>query len=120
MWRLRKQWILSSFVLLAIVSLLSSQWGAWNKPIANFFLLPFRAWELAIGAIIAFYFLRRKGTRGDLAIGKGVQEAAGVIGLILIGYSVLMFNEGTPFPSFYALVPTIGTGLIILFATKKP
>lgn len=60
LWKLRKRWIFGSLALVAIVSLLLAQWGAYNKPAATFFLLPTRGWELAIGALIAFYFLYKK------------------------------------------------------------
>ncbi len=41
------------------------------------------------------------------------------MGVALILYSVLGFNKATPFPGFYALVPTLGAVLIILFATHQ-
>lgn len=119
MWRFGKRWILGSFMLLATVSLMMSQWGAYNHPTANFFLLPTRAWELAIGASIAFYFLYKKQTIYDLLSHKLVGETLSFIGLLMLGYSVLAFNEATPFPSLYALVPTVGTGLVILFSSKE-
>ena len=118
MWRFRKRWIFGSFILLAIVSLMLSQWGSHNYPTANFFLLPTRAWELAIGASIAFYFLYKKHTVCALLSHKLVDDILSVIGLFMIGYSVIAFNEATPFPGFYALVPTVGAGLIILFSSK--
>lgn len=39
--------------------------------------------------------------------------------MCLIGYAVFAFDEGIPFPSLYALVPTIGAGLIITFSSRK-
>ena len=40
------------------------------------------------------------------------------IGLVLICYSILFFNESTPFPSLYSLVPTIGAALILIFSLR--
>jgi peptidoglycan/LPS O-acetylase OafA/YrhL len=37
----------------------------------------------------------------------------------MIGYAVYAFDKTIPFPSFYALVPTIGAGLIILFSSPQ-
>jgi peptidoglycan/LPS O-acetylase OafA/YrhL len=119
MWRFRKRWILSSFIVIAVISLFISEWGAYNKPSANFFLLPTRGWELAIGACIAFYFLYRKKAIHAILSHRSVDEALSLVGLLMIGYAVFMFDEGTPFPSFYALIPTVGTGLIILFTSTK-
>ncbi len=116
--RFRKRWILSSFLVIAGVSFLISEWAAYNKPTANFFLLPTRGWELAIGASIAFYFLYRKTTIHSLLANKTLDEAAGFLGLSMIFMSVFFYSESTPFPSSYALIPTIGTGLIILFSSQ--
>jgi hypothetical protein len=41
------------------------------------------------------------------------------LGLLMIVYTVAAYDETTPFPSVYALIPTIGTGLIIVFSSSK-
>ncbi|MBV1915662.1 MAG: acyltransferase [Pseudomonadales bacterium] len=119
MWRFPKSWMITSFVLLVVCSLIAAQWSAYNDPTANFFLLTTRAWELGIGACIAFYFIYKKQTVRALLSHQSIDEILGVVGLILIGYSVFLFDETVPFPSVYALVPTIGTGLIIVFASQN-
>jgi len=119
MWRFGKRWILSSFFVVTLVSLLLSQWAAYNQPSANFFLLPTRGWELALGAGIAFYFLYRKEFINSVLSHRAIDELMGWAGLALIAYSVLAFDENTPFPGFFALVPTIGTALVIVFTSSK-
>jgi peptidoglycan/LPS O-acetylase OafA/YrhL len=116
MWKVRKSWIFGTLLVLALVSLTAAHWGAYNRPTANFFMLPTRLWELAIGALIAFYLLRH-----DKAFlpNKLISEVFGLMGLLMIAYAVFMFDEATPFPSLYTLVPTVGAGLIILFASSK-
>ena len=37
----------------------------------------------------------------------------------MIVYSIITFDESTPFPGLYALIPTIGTLLLILCAVPK-
>ena len=117
LWKLRKRWIFGSLVVVAISSLILAQWGAYNKPTAAFFLLPTRGWELAIGALIAFYFLNKKEQAQLITSHKASSEALGALGLALIGYSIFVFDHSTPFPGVYALIPTLGTALIIIFAT---
>ncbi|MFC1536911.1 acyltransferase family protein [Pseudomonadota bacterium] len=119
MWRFRKRWILSTFMVITAISLVVSQWGAYYSPQANFFLLPTRGWELAIGASIAFYFLHRKQPIRTLLSHHSVDEVLGMAGLLMIGYAVYAFDESVPFPSVYALIPTIGTALIILFSSPQ-
>lgn len=114
-WKLGKRWILVTLGLVFLASLAVAQWGLTLKPAAAFFLLPTRGWELLIGAFAAFYL--SKANRKDF--GKALSEAAGWLGVALIMYAVFAFSKSTPFPGFYALVPTIGTVLIILFATQR-
>lgn len=119
MWKFRRCWILGSFIFVAISSLLLAQWGAYNKPHGNFFLLPTRGWELAIGAFIAFYFLYKQQLVRNLLSHKIMDEAFGLLGLAMIMYAVVAFKPSTPFPSFYALVPTLGAAFIIIFSSPQ-
>lgn len=118
LWKLRKRWIFGSLIVVAFVSLITAQWGAYNEPSATFFLLPTRAWELAIGALIAFYFLYKKEQAELITSHKVTSEILGSLGLAFICYSIFAFDKTTPFPSLYALIPTIGTALIIIFSTS--
>lgn len=105
-------------MILAFTSLLVSHWAAYNKPTANFFLLPTRGWELAIGSGIALYFHYKSKKIFDKSPYLFRDELLSALGLFLIGYSIFVFNDATPFPGLYALVPTIGTGLIIVFSSR--
>lgn len=119
LWKLRKRLIFGSLMAVGAISLMVAQWGAYNKPSATFFLLPTRGWEIAIGALIAFYFLYKKEQAEFISSHKILSEIFGTLGLVLIIYSIFAFSNATPFPSFYALIPTIGTALIITFSTSK-
>jgi hypothetical protein len=113
-WRLGIKWILiiSSFIF--ILSLGVAQWGAYKIPSANFYLLPTRGWELLIGVFIAFYLKYNIYIKSYL-----VNQLLSLLGFGMIIYSIVVFNASTPFPSLYALIPTIGTGLVILCATPQ-
>ncbi len=119
MWKLRKRWIFTSLLMIMVLSLLLAQWGSDKYPVPTFFLLPTRAWELAIGAGIAFYFIYKKDTMYKLSSNRFVDEIFAFIGLVMIWYAIFTFSKNTPFPSFYTLIPTIGAGLIIIFATTQ-
>jgi peptidoglycan/LPS O-acetylase OafA/YrhL len=114
-WKLGKRWTGALLAVVAVASLALAHWGAQRMPSATFFLLPTRGWELLLGALIAFYFAERQSTGPARITG----EAGGVFGLSLIMLAVFAFDESTPFPSLYALVPTVGTALLILFATPQ-
>lgn len=115
MWRFAKRWTVATLTVIAALSFALAQWGAYNKPAATFFLLPTRGWEIAIGALIAFYFARYP----KLQLQRPAQEAGSLIGLSLILYAVFAYSKATPFPSAYALAPTLGTALIILCTTPS-
>ena len=114
-WKLGKRWILVVLGLVFVASLAVAQWGAYAKPAAAFYLLPTRGWELLIGAFAAFYLSQAN----RKVFGKGLSEFGGWLGVALIIYTIFAYSKTTPFPGFYALVPTSGTLLIILFATQQ-
>ncbi|WP_353474993.1 acyltransferase family protein [Salipiger sp. H15] len=103
-----------TWVIVAICagSLALAQWQVVHAPMAAFFLLPARAWELGIGALCAVYL------RGSpVPIGGALRNALSLLGLGLIAYAVFLFDDQTPTPGVATLIPTVGTALIILFAT---
>ncbi|HVK22339.1 MAG TPA: acyltransferase family protein [Actinokineospora sp.] len=75
-----------------------------------YFVTPARVWEFAIGALIAFGGAR-------LAPPRVAAGLATLAGLVLIIGSAVLFDHHTAFPGFLALVPTVGTGLVILAGT---
>ena len=81
---------------------------------AAFFLLPTRIWELALGSLIALTLPARP----TPSIPSVLRESLAAVGLGAVVYAVLSFDEKTPFPGIYALVPTIGTALVLVFAAR--
>lgn len=118
LWHWRKRWIFGAFLLVSLASLALAQWDAYHHPARNFYLLPSRGWELAIGALIAFLFIYRREMMQTLVTKRVSEESFGLLGLVMIAYSVFMFDEHTPHPSLYTLLPTIGAGLIITFVSS--
>ena len=103
-------WILS---IIAIVSFTLTEWGWRHFPEANFYLIPSRAWELMIGALIALYLSQNKQAQGTIG------ELGSILGLSLILLAVFFLDKTHPFPSIYALSPVIGTALVILFTHRE-
>ena len=50
---------------------------------------------------------------------SSLNQDVSLLGFGMIAYSIIAFDKTTPFPSLYALIPTIGTGLLILCAVPK-
>lgn len=108
-WRFGKNRVFWSILFISACSLILSEWGWRFKPIANFYLTPTRAWEFFIGSIAAFIIQR-----------KGVQKnnTLSLLGLVAILFSIFVYDETTPFPSIYSLVPVLGVLMIVLYAGK--
>ena len=80
-----------------------------GAPGANFYLLPTRAWELLVGALLAF-------PAGWVAP-RALREAMAAAGFGLIATAILAYDEATPFPGLAALAPCLGAGLLIAAGT---
>ncbi len=111
-WRLGRYWTVIILALLAVASLVAAQWLSMAGPQAAFYLLPSRGWELLIGALTACHLNSRKAPTSS----RWLNELGGGVGLALLAYATFCFTHLTPFPSVYALVPTIGAAMIIVFA----
>jgi uncharacterized membrane protein YidH (DUF202 family) len=89
------------------------------KPTASFYFLPTRGFELIIGAFVAFHRFDDSNVKVKRTNSNYFNQLMSLVGVLLIIYAVFAFGKTTPFPSFYTLVPTLGTALIINFATSN-
>lgn len=78
-----------------------------QKPEATFYLLPTRAWELLMGALV---FL----VAGKWVPNKFVAETTGLLGAGLVIIGVAFYRNDFHFPGFYALLPTTGAACLLL------
>lgn len=99
-----------AFVPVLLGSLMLSIYVTDRAPTANFFLPITRAWELLIGAMLAQ-------TPLPSITKKWISELLGVIGFGFIIYPALLYTEATPFPGKNAIMPCIGTALLIYSGT---
>lgn len=105
--RRRPRLLLIGVAVIALASLVA---GVILTPVdqpSAFFLLPTRAWELLVGAIVAVLVLRGPHLRGWPA------ASAGWLGLLMILGSSVLFDDATAFPGAAAMLPTFGTALVI-------
>jgi peptidoglycan/LPS O-acetylase OafA/YrhL len=94
--------------LIIALSLTTSYFVTQTSPSWAYFGLHTRAWELAIGCLVAVnisIFER---------IGTLISKVLSLIGLGFLCLSFYFVNESTPFPGLWALLPTIGTAIIII------
>lgn len=95
-------WIIVAVSLAAGFALI-----AVNKAAAAFYLLPARAWELGLGALVA--------TGGFPRLGERARPVAAWLGLGLVTAGLFVITEESAFPAPWALLPCIGTALLIAY-----
>ena len=98
-------------ILIGVISLASFGWAIYathSNPASSYFSSFSRAWELGLGALLAVF---AQSSKAFLPL--RARQLVSVIGLLAILVTAFLFTSATPFPSFYTLIPTLGTALII-------
>jgi peptidoglycan/LPS O-acetylase OafA/YrhL len=90
-------------------SIAAAEWSSVNALSADFYLLPTRIWELMAGALVAITVARRTIVAND---------PLAILGLLMIVVAVFFFDSATTSPSFWTLLPVVGTILVIAFGAK--
>jgi peptidoglycan/LPS O-acetylase OafA/YrhL len=105
---------------LGIVAVVSFGWNLYlissESTEAAFYLMPGRAWEFAIGGLLACAepFIVNLAAKLKANAVKTYATVLTALGVVLIGYPTFFYTNGTVFPGFNALPPVLGTGAIIL------
>lgn len=114
-YRFFKRYIFLLFIFGFVISLFIAQFLALKTGgTLNFYFTFSRAWELALGAMCAYLNIYK-----NLSYSSLLRNLLSSIGITMILISIFIFNRQTLYPSFYTLIPTIGTALIILFANEN-
>jgi peptidoglycan/LPS O-acetylase OafA/YrhL len=110
-----RKYLLYIIILCFIISLGLADWGSKNYPSSTFYFLPTRGWELLAGSVLAYFEI----TKGHRSNYRTLNLILPKVGLVLIGHSILFFNDEMFHTSFYTLSPIIGVLLIIWFSNKN-
>lgn len=100
------------FLLLALV--LSFSLNIFNltkNPKACFLFLPSRSWELLLGAILAYLTFVKPLNLSFLR--DPARNLISIVGISLMLFAVLSFDDKAPFPGWLALLPTLGATLML-------
>lgn len=103
----RRQALLGTLLVGGGISLLISARLTVSDPPAAYFGVQSRAWELALGALVAL------GANRLARLPRPAAIALGWAGLGVIVVSAMRFTDDTPFPGTAALVPTLGAAAFI-------
>lgn len=117
------------FIALVIGSLsfLVNIWGVSRHSVASFYLMPARFWEFLAGYALACAQVPDRsyvGQAGRSLFGYGrclcaasrpaiINNVFAVLGLLLLTAGIFFLDKNKPYPGWWALLPTIGTFLLI-------
>lgn len=108
-----KKFLIHFFCFGFVCSLLLAQWGSENYPSFSFYILPTRGWELLAGSILAYLNLFNSNKRF-----KDYGTIFESLGLGLIIYALIFFDDATRHPSIITFLPVLGVSLILWFSKK--
>ncbi|MEH6449845.1 MAG: acyltransferase family protein [Oleispira sp.] len=103
----KKSTIITLCILSIFISLGLSGYAVTWKPSAAFYLLPTRAWEMLAGGLV--FLLQKNITKNTTQL-----KALEILGFSCIITSIILFDSQTLWPGWKALLPTIGTCLVIM------
>lgn len=101
----RSALVICSSVIFA-ASLVASVVSTQSMPVAAFYLAPARTWELFLGVFLALNMIPSWSN-------QLLRELAACIGIFLILISVVSYDSTTSFPGLAAVVPCLGTALVV-------
>ena len=107
-WLRRRDRVGMALAAVAVASFVLSAWQVRTRPEAAFYLAPARAWELMLGALLALGAVPAFGRRNTV-----MAEVTAVAGVSLLMFGFLTYSNATPFPGAAALVPCVGTAMLI-------
>ena len=91
--------------VVGLASFAACVWLTATNASAAFYLPATRLWELLIGAALS--------SVGSLAASQANRDRAAIGGLALIGLSLALLHRDDAFPGYWALLPTVGTALLL-------
>jgi peptidoglycan/LPS O-acetylase OafA/YrhL len=95
-----------------LISYLSTHGELVAKPAQfAFYSAPARAWEFGIGVLVVLVLPRLARLRA------GIGPALGVFGAALVAVGAVRITSTTPFPGTAALLPVLGTALLLIAGT---
>ena len=87
-------------------SLIHSIHLSYTQPELAYFASSTRAWELALGGILAAY-------GGNNPTAKKYKRILSAVGMVLVASAFFLIGEDSIFPGWIALIPTLGTVCVI-------
>ena len=108
LWRFGRKGVFIVFLLLWTASLATAILTNGDHPMAAFYLIHTRAWELFSGVLAALLFPR-------IPVNARLHAALANLGLVLIFGGLALTPHNVPWPGSWTIIPVAGTVLVLLF-----
>lgn len=106
------RWLLFLLLILGFFSLFASVIKTGDDAVKAFYLLKYRCWEMIFGSIV--YLIS-----GSNNLSIRYKKLFYYLGFLLIFWSIAFIDADDAWPGYLALVPVIGTALIIYAARQN-
>jgi peptidoglycan/LPS O-acetylase OafA/YrhL len=93
-------------VAVAVSGLLVSIAATRLWPVAAYYLMPFRLWELAVGGCCVFL--------SSVPSLRAVRGSGGILGVVLLAATCGGLSENTAYPGAWAMLPVLGAALLVI------
>jgi peptidoglycan/LPS O-acetylase OafA/YrhL len=104
------KWLLGLTVAAFVISFAFSVYTSYYHEWASYYLLPSRAWQMMMGAVLAIIVI-------EFSVGRRLANVLAVLAALCILFPLFFYTKGTRFPGLSAFVPTFGAALIIFIGS---
>jgi peptidoglycan/LPS O-acetylase OafA/YrhL len=99
-----------ALVVLCACSLIASISVTGANPVFSFYMLPTRAWEMIVGGLVFLF---------PIGLSRDIRASFEGLGLTFILAGVYLFTEQDLWPGYLAILPVLGTALMIYANTNS-
>lgn len=117
-WKYKLNWLVLCAVV-AVISFALNIYGIQDDKVAVFYSLQTRAWELLVGAFVAYLMINAGSCyKTNKFATDRLRNICAASGALLLSVGMIFISKNDLFPGYYALLPTFGTALIIFSGPK--
>jgi len=96
-----------------IVSFALSWYWTRRSPLFAFYLMPSRAWQFALGAIVFLVVGSPAFRDRPIVVRPMAQRTIGWLGIAMVVLAALFIRRTAPYPGTWALLPSFGAALVL-------
>lgn len=104
-------WVAVGSIAVASLALMIAHHSEYRS--ASFYMIQYRAWELAAGTLAAMAVRSPR-----ISVPSFVASTFAMVGLILIVTALIFIPSGVLWPSLWSLIPVVGTVLVLVFGAQ--